>query len=139
MTNELKCAFSSTLIGDQFACANATPVIRRGGQEFACRSENAHKLCVMQFENLKQAALLELGLEDDLLSIPHSVLTKIQFGGLLGLQRKYGNAGASHSRVDDIQELVTTVVEKCGDLDAVPDQEFVGDITGYRLPRRGRS
>ncbi|MEE8429207.1 MAG: hypothetical protein V3S33_06870 [Gammaproteobacteria bacterium] len=138
MTEDRKCAFNNTLKGDQFGCQYGKPVVRKGGLEVACTGENVNERCALLFENMKNAVLPELGLQDDLLSIPHSVLVKVQFGGLLGLQRKYGAAGPQATRVENINELVTTALKKCGDLDSIPYQEFIGDISGYRLPKRSR-
>ncbi len=138
MTEDCKCAFNSTLTGDQFGCQHGKPVVRRGGIEIACTGENVHDRCALLFEKMKNAVLPELGLKDDLLSIPHSVLVKVQFGGLLGLQRKFAAAGSQTTRVENINELVTTAVKECGDLDSIPYQELVRDIIGYRLPKRSR-
>ncbi len=138
MMEDFKCAFDSTLKGDQFGCRYGKPVVRRGGLEVACMGENAHDRCALLFENMKHAVLPALGLEDDLLSVPYSVLVKVQFGGLLGLQRKFAAAGPPTTRVENINELVATAVKEWGDLDSIPYQDLVGDITGYRLPRRSR-
>ncbi len=138
MTEDFKCAFNSTLKGNQFGCRHGKSVVRRGGLEVACTGENVHERCALLFENMKNAVLPELGLEDDLLSIPHSVLVKVQFGGLLGLQQKFAAAEAQATRVENINALVTTAVKECGDLDSIPYQELVGDIIDYRLPKRSR-
>ena len=88
---EYKCAFSNTLVTGQFGCEKAEQVTRRGGPDVVCSSDKAHQQCEKLFQRMKQAALPAFGVEDDLLSMPHSVLVKIQFGGLLGLQRLQGN------------------------------------------------
>ena len=92
-----KCAFSNTLITKQFGCEKGEQVTRRGGPDVACTSEEAHLRCEKLFQQMKAAALPAFGVEDDLLSMPHSVLVKIQIGGLLGLQRllESGAAGAA--------------------------------------------
>ena len=84
---EHKCAFSNTLVTNQFGCEKGTQVTRRGGPDIACASDEAHQQCEKLFQRMKQAALPAFGVEDDLLSMPHSVQVKIQFGGLHGLQR----------------------------------------------------
>ena len=71
---------------------------RRGGPDVVCASDEAHQQCENLFQRMKQVALPAFGVEDDLLSMPHSVLVKIQFGGLLGLQRLQGNGTAESSR-----------------------------------------
>lgn len=130
---EYKCAFSGPLIGGQFGCANAEQVTRRGGPDIACRSEQAHAQCERLFQRMKAAALPAFGAEDDLLSMPHSVLVKIQYGGLLGLQRLLGAGGAE---VRNIHALVGQAVQTHGSLEAIPYAALVADMTSFKLKRR---
>ncbi len=134
---ENKCAFSQTLISGQFACAHAEPVVRRGGAEIACRSTAAAQRCAVLMQCLKEVALPAFGVEDDLLSMPHSVLVRIQFGGLLGVQRLLAAAGSNADSVPDIRALVEKVQDKFGALEAIPYAEIVADMTGFKPRRRG--
>jgi hypothetical protein len=132
---EHKCAFSAPLITQEYGCANAKPVTRRGGPDVACVSEDAHRRCEELFERLKSAALPAFGVEDDLLSMPHSVLQKIQYGGLLGLQRLLQR----HDEVvRDVDALVSDTVARYSKLDAIPYGDIVDDMTGYKLRGRRR-
>jgi hypothetical protein len=133
---EYKCAFSNTLVTGQFACENGKSVTRRDGPDVVCVSEEAHQRCERLFQRMKQAGLPAFGVEDDLLSMPHSVLVKIQFGGLLGLQRSLGGNTAESAAVSNIHGLVDQAVGKHGGLDAIPCQAFVEDMTSYKLKRR---
>jgi hypothetical protein len=135
---ENKCAFSQTLIGGQFACAHAEPVVRRGGAEIACRSVDASQRCATLMQTLKDAALPAFGVEDDLLSMPHSVLVKIQFGGLLGVQRLLEAAPGDADNVADINALVEQALDRFGALDAVPCAGIIDDMTGFKPRRRGK-
>ena len=135
---ENKCAFSQTLIGGQFACAYAEPVVRRGGAEIACRSADAAQRCATLMQCLKDAALPAFGVEDDLLSMPHSVLVKIQFGGLLGIQGLLDATRADADSVTDINALVEQTLGKFGALDAVPCAGIVDAMTGFKPRRRGK-
>jgi hypothetical protein len=68
--------------------------------------------------------------------MPHSVLQKIQYGGLRGLQRLLDGA-ATH--VSDVHALVASAIARYGEVAAVPIGELVADMTGYRLRgRRGK-
>lgn len=129
-----KCPFNGTLIAETFGCANAEPVVRRGGPDVACRSASMHGHCADLFERLKAAALPAFGVEDDLTQMPHSVLMKIQHGGLLGLQRLLG--GASSPGVADISALVAQALAQYETASAVPCAQVVPDMTGYQIKRR---
>lgn len=133
---EYKCAFSHTLVTNQFGCERGMQVTRRGGPDVACLSDAAHLRCEKLFQRMKQVALPAFGVEDDLLSMPHSVLVKIQFGGLLGLQRLLENGADGSGDVTNIHNLVGRAIEKHGSLEAIPCPAFVGDMTSYKLKRR---
>ena len=132
-----KCAFSNTLITKQFGCEKGEQVTRRGGPDIACTSEAAHQRCEKLFQKMKAAALPAFGVEDDLLSMPHSVLVKIQLGGLLGLQRLLSSGAADSAEVKNIHALVDQAVGQYESLDAVPCPALVEDMTSYKLRRRG--
>lgn len=134
---EYKCAYSNTLVSTQFACVLATAVVRRGGPEVACAAATAHARCGDLFQRMKQAALPAFGVEDDLLSMPHSVVVKIQHGGLLGLQRVMDNAPAVGQTVANINDLIERAQHRYGDYAAIPYSELVQDMTAYKLKRRG--
>lgn len=131
---EYKCAFSNTLVTNQFGCEKGKQVARRGGPDIACTSEAAHLRCEKLFQQMKAAALPAFGVEDDLLSMPHSVLVKIQFGGLLGLQRLLESGSAE---VENVHDLIEQATGRYGNLDAIPCPALVEDMTSYKLRRRG--
>ena len=76
------------------------------------------------------------GVEDDLLTMPHSVLVKIQFGGLLGLQREMQTQRHDQTKVDNIHALVESAKERYQGIEAVPCEHFGADITAYKVRRR---
>lgn len=132
-----KCPFSAPLVTHQFGCCKAQEVVRRGGAEIDCTDAAACERCVRLFGRLKAAALPAFGVEDDLLSMPHSVLVKIQHGGLLGLQRVLAAAEAVTERVEDIDRLVADAQARYGE--SVSVDAVVADMTNFKLrARRGR-
>ena len=131
-----KCAFSVTQITGQFACEKGQQVTRRGGPDVACTSEEAHQQCARLFQRMKDVALPAFGVEDDLLSMPHSVLVKIQFGGLLSLQHLLDGSVAVSAEVKNIDGLIGRALKQYGNLEAIPCTAFVEDMTSYKLKRR---
>jgi hypothetical protein len=111
-------------------------VTRRGGPDVACTSEAAHQQCARLFQRMKDVALPGFGVEDDLLSMPHSVLVKIQFGGLLGLQRLLDGSAAVSAEVKNIDGLIGRALKQYGNLEAIPCTAIVEDMTSYKLKRR---
>ena len=133
---DLICPFSATLARDDFGCKHATKIIRRGGTEIACQLEKAHLRCTGLFQGLKDVALPAFEVEDDLLQVPHGVLVKIQFGGLLGLQRISNNSDPEQPGIRDINTLVKSSVDIFTTIDAIPFESIIEDISAYKLPRR---
>ncbi len=127
-----KCPFSAPLVSHHFGCAKAQEVVRRGGAEVDCTDGASCGRCQQLFERLKVAALPAFGVEDDLLSMPHSVLVKIQYGGLLGMQRLLGGHAVAADRVEDIDRLVA------GHGASAPVDALVEDITAYKPRGRRR-
>jgi len=129
-----KCAFSGTLVSEQFGCSCARAVVRRGGPEIACGGADEHMRCAKLFDCLKSASLPAFGVPDDPLQMPHSVLLKVQFGGLAGIQRLLGTS--TDDIVRDINALVADAVEKFGGLDQVPCADLVEGIVTCTIRRR---
>ena len=129
-----KCAFSHTLLQEQFRCENAKPITRREGPDVCCTSATAYTQCAALLQRMKEAALPAFGVSDDPLQMPHSVLVKIQFGGLLGLQRLVD--GVTEQRVDNIHALVERSTSRYGQLTALPYPDLTSHMTGYKIKRR---
>ena len=128
------CPFGSPLVTETCECAHAEQVVRRGGAEIICQDDSAHSRCTNLFQHLKQAALPEFEVEDDLTTMPHSVLQKIQFGGLLGLQDLL--TGQAADTVANVTSLVEAAETKYHDFARLPYAELVAFITAYKLKRR---
>ncbi len=130
-----KCPFSAPLVTGRFGCRYAEEVIRRGGSEYDCRSAAHHRGCEQVFAGLKRTGLDAFGAEDDLTTTPHSVLVKIQTGGLLGLARLLGEL---NGQIEDISALIARATERFGGGERVAFAQVAGDMTGCKLERRGR-
>jgi hypothetical protein len=127
-----RCPFAATLLRKDFGCDRAIEVVRRGGPEVGCTDTVACRRCERLFDALKAVALPALGYEDDLATTPHSVFVKIQFGGLLGLQRLLGR---EVPEIENVRILVEESEEPVGRPEAMA--AVVADIEAWR-PRRRR-
>jgi hypothetical protein len=137
--SDLMCPFSTPLIAEDFACPHAEPVIRRGGTEIACSSETARMRCAGLHQAIKAEALADHDYADDLTQVPHSLLVRIQYGGLLGLQRILAEGGRAGAGIQDIDGLVEAALAHFGSLSDIPCGAICADINACKLPgRRGR-
>ncbi len=132
---DLLCPFSAPLVKQDFACKHAQEIIRRGGSEIACQQSDAHGVCLALHGAIKASALQAMELEDDLLSLPHNVLVKIQYGGLLGLQQLMTDASAKET-IDDISTLAFDVMKQFGALEKIPLSGVNQAIIDYKTQRR---
>jgi hypothetical protein len=131
----LKCPFAAPITKGTASCRHAREVVRRGGSEYDCAAEAAHRLCTELFARLKARGLAAFGAEDDLSSMPHSVLVKIQSGGLLGLARIAARP-AEDGRVEDVASLVAAACDQHGGVAHVPVEQLDADMTGFKVGRR---
>lgn len=135
-TNQpLKCPFRATLMTRSFACEHAEEITRREGPDIACKSTMLNSQCFEFFNELKSRSLAKMGQEDDLTTMPASVLQKIQFGGLLGLQSQLDSSALSE-RVDNIAALIEQALQRYGGLDKCPFEVCVDAVEAYKLKRR---
>ena len=132
---DCKCSFTATLIKDDFACEKAQLVTRRGGPDIACSSEIASKECDRLLSAFKEVGLPAFNAEDDLLKTPHSVFTKIQFGGLLELERSVNN-NLEINQVDNIFQLVSKSLEHFGSIESIPHQDYTKSMINYKIQRK---
>jgi hypothetical protein len=133
----LKCPFAAPLTKGIASCRHAREVVRRGGSEYDCASEEAHRVCADLFSRLKDRGLGAFGMEEDLTSLPHSVLVKIPSGGLLGLARITGGVPPT-GKIEDIAALIDEACIRFGGVQGVPVERLEGDMTGFQLERRAR-
>ena len=134
--SDLLCPFTAPLVKRDFQCPQADEVIRRGGSEIACKKQSSHSLCTKLHTQIKLAALATMGLEDDLLTVPHNTLVKVQYGGLLGLQEIISSEKAFSSQVENIEKLVAQAASNYGELENVPLDTIVKAITNFKTKRR---
>ena len=136
---DCKCSFGITLITEDFSCENAQLVTRRAGPDIACRSKQGSQNCKEVYKKLKSVGLPAFGAVDDLLKTPASVYTKIQFGGLLGIQRKITNDDSQIEKVGNIFQLVNEVLHKFQAEKEPMYQDIVSDMTGFKIKRKKKT
>ena len=129
-----KCAFSHTLLGEDFGCSRVRFVTQRDGPHATCADRVAADRCRTLFQALKTAALPVFDVPDDLAQMPHSVPVKIQFGGLLGL--RHALYPAATGRIEDVDSLVRTAETHYGGCERIPCADFTGAMTAYKVKRR---
>jgi hypothetical protein len=134
---ESKCSFAITLIKEDFACEQAQIVTRRAGPDIACASNSASRRCMDVLSAFKMVGLPAFDAEDDLIKTPHSIFSKIQFGGLLGLSKDIENS-PDIERVENIYQLVEQAIQQYRSVDAIPHYQYVSFMTEFKIRRKRR-
>jgi hypothetical protein len=130
---ENRCAFNTILRAGQAHCSLAEHVTRREGPDVDCRSPEAQGRCAALLARLKVVGLPAFGVEDDPLAMPQAVMTKVQLGGLVGLQSQLGEASEA---VADVDALVATATARFGGVEQIPVEDLVDGMTSFKLKRR---
>ena len=133
--NNDHCIFALPQITEDFACQHGELVTRRAGPDVACHSETMCRLCSEVYEQFKIAGLAAFEYEDDLTQVPHSVWTKIQYGGLLGLQALL-EMPSQPSKVENIAAVIERAVQQYQQLEQLPYQAIVPAMQEFRIKRR---
>ncbi|MDW3096158.1 MAG: hypothetical protein R8G33_10835 [Gammaproteobacteria bacterium] len=128
------CVFALTQIANEFSCQYGDLVTRRAGPDIACQSDQHQQQCLCVYEKLKQVGLDSFEYEDDLTQVPHGVWVKIQFGGLLGIQRVLQNR--NDNKVDNITGVIQALYTEYNEIESFPYKKVVSDMQGYRTRRR---
>ena len=133
---DLLCPFTAPLVKKDFLCPQADEVIRRGGSEIACKNLASHSQCTKMHTQIKLSALAAMNLEDDLLTVPHNILVKIQYGGLLGLQAMIFPEKANSIQVENIENLIAEASSAYGELANMPLETINETISNFKTQRR---
>jgi hypothetical protein len=133
---EIGCVFKAALMVGGFGCRNGRSVTRREGPDVACAEADAHGRCNELLSAMKAAALPAFGVEDDPLSMPHSVMVKIECGGLLALSRLLSPGGGAGATIEDVAALVDRTLAGYGDARQLPYGDMVEGMVSHKLRRR---
>jgi hypothetical protein len=132
---ETKCPFAAPITSGAAACRHALQVVRRGGSEYDCQLPAAHHRCCAARARLKAVGLKAFDVADDLTSMPHSVLVKIQSGGLAGVQRLLAEESGP---IADVDALLERASARFGGPEQVPFEQLGPDMVGCKIERRTR-
>ena len=128
------CVFALTQIANEFSCEYGELVTRRAGADIACQSEQHQQQCSCAYQQLKKIGLDAFDYEDDLTQVPHGVWVKIQFGGLLGMQRVL--QGKNDNKIENITNVIQTLHAKYNQIELFPYKNVVPDMQGYSARKR---
>jgi len=134
--NDNPCVFALTQVSNEFGCEHGELVTRRAGPDIACSIYSSSQLCANLYNHLKSMGLEAFDYEDDLTQVPHGIWSKIQFGGLLGLQQSLTDK--DQSNIENIAALVKLAEQEFTQIENIPASDIVPAMKKYSSRKRKR-
>lgn len=132
--DDLRCPFSTVLLEKAADCQYAQEVVRRGGYEIACQNATINKQCQALADKLRDGVLPLLGYENDLLTVPHSMLQKLQFGSVLTLTKTVqANSAVNVGELSQLPEKLLAVIKN---YDNLPYSDIATAVEQIKLKKR---
>ena len=132
----IPCGFEKALTNNQCRCSFARHFWLADREGYACKSQDASEHCSQLLEKLRENARFSLKLASVGQQLPHNMDIRVQAGGLVGLQKLFGEA--ADARVSDVRQLVETAQQQAGELASLPYTEIVKSIADYKVRSRRR-
>ena len=132
--NAQPCIFEKALLTRCYQCQQHQRIMIAGREGMACQSVAGRQMCQRLYHQLKQHANFSLGLTQIGDTLPHGKQMKLLCGGLNGIKVLL----APDKQSDNIYQLLQTIQQHYGDLDAVPYNEVVKSVTQYQGRKRHR-
>ena len=130
------CPFEKAILSVRCTCELSTRRVVAERMNAACRDAAAARQCRTLLALLHERARFAVKAAGPVESLPFGKKMKVMVGGLTGLQAVISPA-APATPVENVYRLVTTAVERFGDLERLPYDEIVQTIrtTPGRPPR----
>lgn len=134
---DLRCSFSMAVMAESAVCEHAEQVVRRGGYEIACKNSICNAQCQDLSDHLKEHIFPELGYDNDLLTVPHSLLQKLQIGGISCLQQLVNND--SNAETNNIAKLPEQLLKQFGEYQQLPYANIIEQVKSTQIKKRRRN
>ena len=130
--NRLPCVFERVLLARHAVCELAVSLQIAERESVACTQPAAHLACGRLSELLREKSAFALGVTATQRILPHSMLMKIQCGGLDGLKALLD----PHAIAPNVRRLVRLAQEQYGDPGELPLAEVVKGMAAWKPRRR---
>lgn len=131
---DLRCPFSSVLLSKDYLCECAEEVIRRGGGEIACQSSESNTKCARLADQLRENLLPMLGHENNLLTVPQSIIVKVLYGSVTALKKIC--EAQQQSSIDSISKITSLTLDSYSDLAELPYAQLLEAVNSTQLKKR---
>ncbi|MGB5832473.1 MAG: hypothetical protein WBG92_10840 [Thiohalocapsa sp.] len=130
--NERFCPFEKSILTNNCACSRATRFCIAEREGVQCTANDAQARCIALLETLRCQARFALKTTVEGSALPHAKAMRVQVGGLRGICAALEPDAEVPTRIQDIDAVIVAALARFGDLDALPYQTIVQQITAYR-------
>ena len=127
----LTCLFEKAVLSRTCGCRYAERNHVGSRPTITCQSSNGHKHCAQVLNFMRKSASFTLGVTYTPSALPHTQATKLQCGGLIGLQNALDKV-VQNERVADVYGLIQRALKRYGSLQELPEQDIVRSIASYK-------
>lgn len=131
------CPYERVMLSRVGACSQATSLRHGERRRVTCGNEQAQHNCVELLNTLRKRANFTLGLTRNAGALRLEHATKLQCGGLLGLQHELDQV-ERQPRIEDIHALVNRALRRFGSWADLPVAAILRDVAAYRHERLRR-
>jgi len=136
--NQERCVFEKSILSRRSNCHHAHRFNLADREGVACRQPASAMQCRTTLKHMRDKALFALKLTRIDGPLPHAKEIKVQTGGLYGLQNILGNSD-TELPVADISALITSALERFGNIESLPYEEIARSIVQFEGRSRARS
>ena len=139
--NELaavRCVFEKALTNNQAKCHLSNHFCLADREGYACEDLKSSLGCDEILQKLREKSVFVLKLRDIKGPLPHNMEIRVQAGGIIGCA-KLLDAEIVHQQelqVDDINAVVTGLINQFGSLAALPYSEIIQSVVQFQGRRR---
>jgi hypothetical protein len=134
--NERRCPYEKAILTQNCGCRLAARFCIAEREGVRCGADQAQARCLGFLQRLRMQARFALRTTDGGAALPHAKAMRIQVGGLQGVRMALGDeqddGDSASSRVEDVDGLLSSAVERFGGLAELPFGQIIQRIAAYR-------
>ena len=134
--NEIRCIFEKALCSLRCCCSKSKPFRLADRTCYGCHSKNAQKQCTDFLNKLRNQTRFVFKINEINGPLPHNKEIRVQNGGLLGLLKLQG---INSEKVEDVQAIISSAIEKYGDINQLPFDIIMQSVMSFKARPKRRS
>lgn len=134
----VRCVFEKALTNNQAKCHLSKHFCLADREGYSCEDLASSLKCNKILQKLREKSVFVLKLRDIEGPLPHNMEIRVQAGGVIGCAKLIDAEMVRQQapEVNDINAVVTGVINQFGSLDALPYSEIIQSVLQFQGRRR---